>query len=146
MKKKKPKYSLFKDIFNHQDKLLELYNALKGTDYSDAQAVDIIDLKDISPECERNTLAFILNNHLVIIENLFEVNASASLRMASLAKRIYKEIRDGSMNAKYKTHLRDIMKNTEIIVLYSGKEDYPAESTFRISDLLNKSGGGDHPA
>ena len=44
---KKYKDSLFRDMFNNKKKLLELYNAIEGTDYKDPNAIEINTLQDV---------------------------------------------------------------------------------------------------
>jgi len=137
MAKKKAQDSLFRSIFKDRVRLLELYNAINNEDffYSDPQAIELIDPDYYSSLAVRNEIAFIIDNRLIIIENQMSIDADAPSRMFSYFSNIYEEMLNGRLGAKYKEHALEIAENSEFYVLYSGKEDYPAESTLAIPNM-----------
>ncbi|MCL1911571.1 MAG: Rpn family recombination-promoting nuclease/putative transposase [Leptospirales bacterium] len=134
---KKYKDSLFRSIFNNKEKLLELYNAIEGTDYRDAQAIDINTLEDIIYIGMKNDISFIIDDTLVLIEHQSTINENMPLRMGIYLFLIWRKITNADPMAKYGRYSREI-PNPKLIVLYNGKEDHPAEKTLWLYSLYKK--------
>ncbi|MCL1910921.1 MAG: Rpn family recombination-promoting nuclease/putative transposase [Leptospirales bacterium] len=134
---KKYKDSLFRSIFNNEERLLELYNAIEGTDYRDAQAIDINTLEDIIYIGMKNDISFIIDDTLVLIEHQSTINENMPLRMGIYLFLIWRKITNADPMAKYGRYSREI-PNPKLIVLYNGKEEHPAEKTLWLYPLYKK--------
>ncbi|MCL1911933.1 MAG: hypothetical protein FWG13_06985 [Leptospirales bacterium] len=78
---KKYKDSLFRSIFNNKERLLELYNAIEGANYRDAQDIDINTLEDIIYIGMKNDISFMFDDTLVLIEHQSTINENMPMRM-----------------------------------------------------------------
>ena len=55
---------LFRLIFSSKEELLALYNAVRGTQYKDAEALEITTLDDVLYMGMKNDLSFLLDDVL----------------------------------------------------------------------------------
>ncbi|MCI7300968.1 MAG: hypothetical protein SOR93_19690, partial [Clostridiales Family XIII bacterium] len=69
MKKAKQTYkdSVFRKLFHDKEKILELYNALSGRNYSSDTEIQIVTLEDVIFGDRKNDLAFIIDGRLIIL-------------------------------------------------------------------------------
>lgn len=84
MKKAKQTYkdSVFRKLFHDKEKILELYNALSGRNYSSDTEIQIVTLEDVIFGDRKNDLAFIIDGRLIIlIEHQSTINPNMPLRM-----------------------------------------------------------------
>jgi hypothetical protein len=135
---KKYKDTLFRSIFNDKKRLLELYNAIEGTFYQDSQALTINTLEDVLYLGMKNDISFIIDDTLVLIEHQSTINENMPLRMSMYLHRIWEKITNAEPKAIYGKHPIKI-PNPKLIVLYNGKEDYPAEKILKLSSLFKNS-------
>ena len=71
------KDGVFRTLFKEdREALLQLYNALNGTDYADASALEIVTIENAVYIVMKNDLAFVLTDTL----NLYEHQSSVHLR------------------------------------------------------------------
>ena len=59
---------VFRMIFNSREKLLELYNAMNGTDYESAEDLEIVTLENAIYLAMRNDLAYVFHDELFLYE------------------------------------------------------------------------------
>ena len=52
---------LFRMIFNDREKLLELYNAMNGSDYKDASELQVVTLENAIYLSMKNDVAYVMN-------------------------------------------------------------------------------------
>jgi predicted transposase/invertase (TIGR01784 family) len=135
--KREYKDSLFRSIFNDKERLLELYNAIEGTNYQNPDAIIINTLEDIIYVGMKNDISFIIDDTLVLIEHQSTINENMPLRMLMYLGRLYEKITTADPMLKYGRYLKDV-SGPKLIVLYNGKEDYPAEKTLWFSSLCKK--------
>ena len=60
--RRKYKDFLFRRVFEDKKDLLELYNALNGTDYKDPDELEITTLEDVIYMSMKNDLSFIISS------------------------------------------------------------------------------------
>ena len=58
------KDSVFRSIFNNSPTILELYNAIKGTNYKDESMIEVNTLKDVLFTTIQNDLSFSINKKI----------------------------------------------------------------------------------
>ncbi|MCL2026504.1 MAG: Rpn family recombination-promoting nuclease/putative transposase, partial [Leptospirales bacterium] len=134
---KKYKDSLFRHLFNSEEKLLELYNAIAGTNYTDKNDVIINTLEDVLFKGMKNDISFIIYNTLVLIEHQSTISENMPIRMLQYLGRLYEKITSDNPKAIFSRRLLKVA-NPVFIVLYNGVEDYPAEKILNISTALKK--------
>jgi hypothetical protein len=136
---KKYKDSVFRLLFNSKEKSLELFNVIFDTDYTDPDAIEIITFDDVLYMGIKNDLSFILYDILALIEHQSTLNENMPVRMLMYLNRHYEKIIKGEPKKIFGRSLVEI-PNSVFIVLYNGKEDFPAEKTLRLSTLNSFSG------
>jgi len=134
---KKFKDTLFRHLFNTEEKLLELFNAIFGTDYNDISAIIINTLENVLFNGMKNDISFIIYDILVLIEHQSTINENMPLRMYHYLNYLYEKINSGSPNAIFGRDLIEL-PNPVFIVLYNGVEDYPAEKILNINTAFKK--------
>ena len=133
--KRKYKDSVFRSIFNNKKSLLELYNAIHGTEYTDESIIEINTLKDALFTSRKNDISFTLNKKMVIlIEHQSTIDKSMPLRILSYVARIYEKMIDESILREDFTGIA----RSEFIILYNGKDPFPEEKILRLSDAFEE--------
>jgi hypothetical protein len=136
---KKYKDTVFRMLFNNPKMALELYNAIFGADCKDWSAVKINTLANILFMGLGNDISFEIYDLLVLIEHQSTINENMARRMLMYLGRLYEKETNKDPDAIYKQNLEEI-PNSEFIVLYNGKENFPKESTLNLSTAFkNKS-------
>ena len=128
------KASMFVDLFSEPEKLIELYNAIEGTDYPPDTKVEIATLGDALFMDRINDLAFVLGGKLVVlVEHQSTLNENMPLRFLIYLGRVYEKIIDSGM-----LYHRSLVKipAPDFIVLYNGGSDLPERSPLRLSDAF----------
>jgi len=134
--KRKHKDTLFRDLFGVKSVALELYNAIKGTNYDSKTDVTIVTLKDVLYDLQVNDVSFTIDNKLVVlVEHQSTVNENMPLRMLLYVARSYEQLTNDL--DKYRVYRMEIPR-PEFIVLYNGEEDRPEMEELRLSDLFAK--------
>ena len=67
---------VFRMIFNSREKLLELYNAMNGTDYESAEDLEIVTLENAIYLAMRNDLAYVFHDELFLYEQQSSKNGN----------------------------------------------------------------------
>ena len=129
------KDSLFKRLFSNKKEIINLYNAIKNTDYKIKDTdINIITLEDVLFMDRNNDLCFTINDKLVVlIEHQSSINQNMPLRFLLYIAREYEKILDNKNI--YKTKLVKIPK-PEFIVLYNGESKYPKYNKLYLSDAF----------
>ena len=132
------KDSLFRMLFADRAKAAELYNAIKGTNYT-ADDIKIYTLETpLFFGGLRNDVAFTIGNKLIIlVEHQSSLNPNMALRLLLYIALIYEILIN--KKAMYKTKRMSIA-NPEFYVIYNGKEDYPEKTIMKLSDLYEVRG------
>ncbi|MDR2670124.1 MAG: Rpn family recombination-promoting nuclease/putative transposase [Oscillospiraceae bacterium] len=131
---KRYKDSVFTLLFGEPDKMLELYNALSGTNLPPDTPVVDATLEDALFMDRCNDLAFVIGDKIVVcLEHQSTINENLPLRLLIYIARVYERIIENK--AIYRTRLIKIPK-PEFYVLYNGTEDFPDKKTLRLSDAF----------
>jgi hypothetical protein len=87
------KASVFTLLFNDKERLLELYNAINGTNYTDKENIEINTLQNALFMDRVNDLSFEFRETLVtIIEHQSTLNPNMPLRLLMYIDRLYEKI------------------------------------------------------
>ena len=132
---KQYKDSLFRSLFSNKSSLLELYNALEGTDCQDESVIEINTLQNVLFSSVKNDISFTIDDKIVtVIEHQSTINENMPLRLLSYITRIYEKMTDKRI---YREFLLKIPK-PEFIVLYNGKDSFPKEKFLKLSNAFKK--------
>lgn len=129
------KDKLFRFIFRDRKNLLQLYNALNGSDYQDEASIEIITLENIIYLGYKNDMAFLLDWVMFLGEHQSTWNPNMPLRGLLYFSRLYQDF--------ISTKGYDLYKNTLIplpcpqyVVFYNGTEPRPDRELLFLSDAF----------
>ena len=130
------KSTVFTTLFSEEEKLLELYNALSGSNYGVETKININTLQDVLFMDIKNDISFTIDDKIIfLVEHQSTISENLPLRMLLYISRVYEKIVD--REAAYGTKLVKIPV-PELIVLYNGKANFPDEKTLRLSDAFKE--------
>ena len=125
------KDSVFSLFLGEPERLIEVYNAVEGTNYPADTPVQINTLEDVLWRDQINDLSFVLDGQMVIlIEHQSTVNENMALRMLLYGARVYEKML--AANAVYRRK-RIPLPTPRFIVLYNGPEDFPEHGVQTLS-------------
>lgn len=134
---RKVKDRLFRFIFsNDREALLQLYNALNGTQYLDAGALEIITVENIIYMSMKNDLAFIMVGTLNLYEHQSTPNRNMPLRMLLYLSQEYQKLVTGMKADIYGSRLIKL-PTPQCVVFYNGTKEEPEEQILRLSDSFD---------
>ena len=133
---RKYKDSVFRMLFNEKDKLIELYNAIFDTDYTEDDRVDITTIEDVIFKTMKNDISFVMDGKFVLlIEHQSSINNNMCLRDLLYADELIRRMIDP----------KDLYKeapvkipNPKFVVLYNGERYMPPFDEQQLSDNFLK--------
>jgi len=130
------KDGVFRTLFNDEEKLLELYNALSNRNYPEGTPIEIVTLDNVIFNEIKNDIAFIIDDRFIILtEHQSTKSPNFPLRMLCyLAKEYEKKYYS---DAIYSTRLVTL-PTPELYVFYEGKKDAPVEWKLKLSDAFRE--------
>ena len=129
------KDTLFRHIFNNEPAALELYNALKGTNYTNVSIIKINTLKDLLFKTIENDLSFEVDNKmLILIEHQSTINGNIAARFLIYIAAIYLK----RLGKKLYQEATVKLPRPEFIVLYNGEAPFPEEKIYRLYDVFEE--------
>jgi len=135
---KKFKNSLFTKLFADPALLRELYCALEDVTLPPDAPVSINTLEDVLFMDLINDISFEIDGKLIVlIEHQSTINPNMALRLLMYIGRVYEKIvEDKNLYASAPLSI----PRPEFFVLYNGKQPYPDEVFFKLSDAFKKLG------
>lgn len=125
------KSTVFCLLFRDKRKLLELYNAMNHSHYTDPEALQIVTLENAIYMSMKNDLAFIIDMHLYLYEHQSTYNPNMPLRdLLYVANEYQKLEKDASIYASTLVKI----PAPRFIVFYNGKEKRPEKEVLKLSD------------
>lgn len=125
---------LFRFLFEtDREALLQLYNALNGTAYTDAAELQIVTIESVIYVVMKNDLAFVLAGTLNLYEHQSTYNTNMPVRfLIYLAEEYQKLIEQMGMSLYGSTRIP--LPTPQCIVFYNGEKDAPDEEIMKLSD------------
>lgn len=132
------KDTLFRMIFKEKENLLDLYNAVNGTDYANVDDLEITTLENAVYMNYKNDVSFVFDFELSLYEHQSTINPNMPLRDLFYVARVLQGI----------VQKRDLYGSALIripaprfVVFYNGKEYQPERKLLRLSDAYQKKAG-----
>lgn len=125
------KARVFEMVFRDKKALLELYNAVNGTAYTDPEKLQINTLENAIYMTMQNDISFIIDSRLTLYEHQSTYCPNLPLRFLNYVKDLYSEITK-DMNL-YGTRLIRI-PTPRFVIFYNGDKDCPDMIEFKLSD------------
>ena len=127
------KDTVFRMLFSDKERLLELYNAVAGKHYDNADDLEIVTLENAVYLGMKNDLAFLLSTSIYLYEHQSTVNPNMPLRDLFYISSEYSEI--VGLKSLYSSSLIKI-PTPNFVVFYNGDEDMDDVSEYRLSDAF----------
>ncbi|HIZ23545.1 MAG TPA: hypothetical protein IAA21_12250 [Candidatus Blautia faecigallinarum] len=126
------KDTLFRFIFRDKTNLLQLYNALNGSDYQDEKQLTITTLENVIYLGYKNDVSFLLESVLFLAEHQSTWNPNMPLRGVFYFARLYQDFVTENGYDLYKTTLIRL-PSPQYVVFYNGTEDRPEREILTLS-------------
>ncbi len=138
---RKVKDRLFCYIFEKDKKaLLELYNALNGTDYQDERALQVVTLENVVYMSMNNDLAFLLTDTLNLYEHQSTFCPNLPLRFLLYLAAEYEAITE-KIGANIYGSTQITLPAPQCIVFYNGNRELEDESCLYLTDAFKDESG-----
>lgn len=126
------KDTLFRMIFREKRNLLQLYNALNGTNYTEEADLEIVTLENAIYMNMKNDVAFLLADRLNLYEHQSTYNPNMPLRdLFYICREYEKLIEQTSVYSSTKIQI----PNPHFIVFYNGIDWQEEYQILKLSDL-----------
>ena len=131
----KYKDTVFTKYFSDKNRLIEIYNAINGTNYTSDVNLEINTLKNVLYLGRYNDISFTFDNKLVVlIEHQSTINPNMPLRFLMYLARLYENIIDDTN--LFTDDLVEI-ETPEFYVFYNGNsKQIKDESELKLSDAF----------
>ena len=127
---------LFRFLFEKdRDALLQLYNALNGTNYQDPSMLQVVTIESAVYVVMKNDLAFILAGVLNLYEHQSTVNPNLPVRFLIYLAQEYQGIIEKAKESLYGSK-QITLPIPHCVVFYNGDQEMPEEKTLRLSDAF----------
>ena len=125
----------FQRVFRDKEYLLELYNAINRTNYSNSDDLEITTLEDVIFMSMKNDKSFIISSTMNLYEHQSTANPNMPIRGLLYFAQLYDEY--------IKLHDLDVygrklvkLPTPQYIVFYNGKEEMPDDQTLLLTDAF----------
>ena len=129
------KDSVFSRYFRENSQgLVELFNAIEGTNYPLDTPVVVDTLEDVLYKEKINDLSFVLDEQiLVLIEHQSTINENMALRLLMYVARLYEKLLNQWEKRAMYEEKRIPIPTPKFVVLYNGKAPYPEHNVQYLS-------------
>lgn len=138
MVNKKHKDRLFRKIFGYEkykENLLELYNALNDSNYTNVDDLEITTIDDVIYMGMKNDVSCIIDSRMALYEQQSTFNPNMPLRgMMYFGKLYNKYIKKNKCNI-FESSLVKI-PTPQYYVFYNGTQEYPDRMVLKLSDAF----------
>ncbi len=129
------KDNVFCLLYRDKNNLLDLYNGLNDTNYTNVDDLTITTLKGGVYMKYKNDASFVFGQDLYMFEQQSSRNPNMPLRFLHYLSDVYKQMYNNS-----DLHRSTMLKIPvpHFVTFYNGKQPLEAESTLRLSDMYEK--------
>ena len=136
------KSSLFAKIFSDKKELLELFNAVNGTNHQDTDELEINTIEGIVYMTTKNDVSFLIDSAMNLYEQQSTYNPNMPIRGVKYFGQLYnKYIKTNGLNI-YSSKLQQLPV-PHYVVFYNGTKEEPDEKILRLSDAFMKGKNGE---
>ena len=132
---RKVKSSLFAKIFSDKKELLELFNAVNGTNHQDTDELEINTIEGVVYMTTKNDVSFLIDSVMNLYEQQSTYNPNMPIRGVKYFSQLYnKYIKTHGLNI-YSSKLQKLPV-PHYVVFYNGTKDEPDEKILYLSDAF----------
>lgn len=131
------KDTVFKMLFSNKEKLLELYNGINGTNYTDADDIRINTLENAVYMNVKNDVSYVFRFEMNIYEHQSTLNPNMPLRNLFYVSRLLEsEIEENKKINERILYGKKLVKipTPKFIVFYNGLTDTEDRFEYKLSD------------
>lgn len=133
--KRKYKDILFRFVFREKQEILQLYNAINDTHYTNPEDLVVTTMEDVLYIGMKNDLSFLIANNLNLYEHQSTLNRNMPLRgLLYIAKMYESYIETHNLN-RYQNQLIHL-PFPRFVVFYNGEEDVADDFSMRLSEAF----------
>lgn len=134
---RKHKDVLFRYLFREKSEMLQLYNAINGTSYTNSDDLIVTTMEDVIYIGMKNDLSFVIANELNLYEHQSTMNENMPLRGLMYFAKLYESYVETSGLSRH-DKIRISLPFPRFVVFYNGEEDIPETMEMRLSDSFEK--------
>ena len=125
---------LFKLVFKKKEDLLQLYNAINGTEYDNPEDIEVNTLDDVVYMGMKNDISFILTDILNLYEHQSTFSPNLPLRGLLYFARLYQKL----IGNEKKIYSGKIVKlpYPQFVVFYNGMLEEPERQVLELQDAF----------
>ncbi len=127
------KDTVFRMLLKDKKVLLHVYNAVNGTDYTDAEALEINTLENAVYLNMKNDVSFVFDFQLYLYEHQSTINPNMPLRDLFYLAKLYENM---TKNENLYSSRPVRLPAPHFIVFYNGAKEQPEQQIYRLSDLF----------
>ena len=142
---KKYKDRLFRLIFQDRKDLLELYNAVNNSNYTDPEELTITTIEDVVYMGMKNDLSFLIDDVLNLYEHQSSFSPNLPLRGLFYFSSLYREQIEPVKQRLY-TNSPLYILFPQYLAFYNGTKEEPERQELKLSDLFIQNGKKAIPA
>ena len=142
---KKYKDRLFRLIFQDRKDLLELYNAVNNSNYTDPEELTITTIEDVVYMGMKNDLSFLIDDVLNLYEHQSSFSPNLPLRGLFYFSSLYREQIEPVKQRLY-TNSPLYIPFPQYLAFYNGTKEEPERQELKLSDLFIQNGKKAIPA
>ena len=132
---RKYKDRLFRRVFRNKKDLLELYNAINKTNYTNENDLKITTLENVIFMSMKNDVSFIVSSTMNLYEHQSTINYNMPLRGLLYFARLYDTfIKTNNLDIYGKKMVK--LPMPQYVVFYNGRDDLPDQSIMKLSDAF----------
>lgn len=127
---------MFRSLFKEdREGLLQLYNALNGTDYADTSDLEIVTIENAVYVVMKNDLAYIMVDVLSMYEHQSTISDNLPVRFLIYLTEEYQMVIDRSTESIYgRKQIK--LPIPKCVVFYNGEDKMPDVQELRLSDAF----------
>ena len=137
---RKYKDRLFRFLFKDKKDLLDLYNAVNGSNYDEPEELEIVTMEDVIFLKMKNDLSFMVADRLNLYEHQSTYSPNMPLRGLIYLARQYEGIIAKSQENIYGSKLVKI-PTPEFVIFYNGTWEQPDRMALYLSDAFTEGRG-----
>lgn len=141
----KYKDRLFRLIFHEKKELLELYNAVNESHYTNPEDLEIRTIEDVVYMGMRNDLSFLIGDEMNLYEHQSTFSPNLPLRGLFYFSSVYKAYIEPVKHRLYSDSKLKI-PFPQYIIFYNGVKEKPERQELKLSTLFVGNGKGKTPA
>ena len=137
---RKYKDRLFRFLFQEKKDLLQLYNAINGSDYTDPEALEIVTMEDVLFMKMKNDLSFMIADRLNLYEHQSTYSPNMPLRGLLYFSRQYEGLIAQEIDNLYGPKLVKL-PTPMFVIFYNGKSEQSDRVEQYLSDAFTTGRG-----